>query len=72
MLPSAHSRGYAMDIAMPWVRRLDAHGALAALLLERQGWGDVNVIDQGTMWHVCVSPRAVDRLRRDFRTATGG
>jgi len=72
MLPSAHCVGYAMDIEMSWFRRFDAHGMLAALLLERQGWGDVNVIDEGQAWHVCVSPRAVTRLRRDFSTAMGG
>ncbi|MBE1490092.1 hypothetical protein H4W31_005730 [Plantactinospora soyae] len=72
MLPSGHCLGYAVDIEMSWFRRFDAHGLLAALLLERQGWGDVNVIDEGQAWHVCVSPRAASRLRRDFRTALGG
>jgi hypothetical protein len=72
MLPSGHCLGYAVDIEMSWFRRFDAHGVLAALLLERQGWGDVNVIDEGQAWHVCVSPRAATRLRRDFLTALGG
>ncbi|ROT29882.1 hypothetical protein EF879_19310 [Micromonospora sp. HM5-17] len=72
MLPSGHCLGYAMDLEMSWFRRLDAYGVLAALLRERQGWGDVNVIDEGQYWHVCVSPRAVARLRRDFLTALGG
>ncbi|AVT35309.1 hypothetical protein [Plantactinospora sp. BB1] len=72
MLPSGHCLGYAMDLEMSWLRRLDAPGMVAALLRERQGWGDVNVIDEGQTWHVCVSPRAANRLRRDFLTALGG
>ncbi|WP_422769243.1 hypothetical protein ACN28C_20995 [Plantactinospora sp. WMMC1484] len=72
MLPSGHCLGYAMDLEMSWLRRFDAPGMLAALLRERQGWGDVNVIDEGQRWHVCVSPRAASRLRRDFLTALGG
>ncbi|GIG87263.1 hypothetical protein [Plantactinospora endophytica] len=72
MLPSGHCLGYAMDIEMSWLRRFDAPGMLAALLRERQGWGDVNVIDEGQTWHLCVSPRAATRLRRDFLTALGG
>lgn len=72
MLPSGHCLGYAADVEMSWFRRFDAHGVLAALLLERQGWGDVNVIDEGQAWHVCVSPRAAARLGRDFQTALGG
>ncbi|GAB3979659.1 hypothetical protein V1634_16250 [Plantactinospora veratri] len=72
MLPSGHCLGYAMDLEMSWLRRLDAPGMVAALLRERQGWGDVNVIDEGQTWHVCVSPRAASRLRRDFLTALGG
>ncbi|MEQ4304579.1 hypothetical protein ABNF97_24910 [Plantactinospora sp. B6F1] len=72
MLPSGHCPGYAMDLEMSWLRRFDAPGMVAALLRERQGWGDVNVIDEGQTWHVCVSPRAANRLRRDFLTALGG
>ncbi|MGI5215711.1 hypothetical protein [Plantactinospora sp. CA-290183] len=72
MLPSGHCTGHAVDIEMSWFRRFDAHGTLAALLLERQGWGDVNVIDEDQFWHVCVSPRGAGRLRRDFQTAMGG
>ncbi|MGI5150416.1 hypothetical protein ACQEVC_29380 [Plantactinospora sp. CA-294935] len=72
MLPSGHCLGYAMDLEMSWLRRFDAPGMVAALLRERQGWGDVNVIDEGQTWHLCVSPRAASRLRRDFLTALGG
>jgi hypothetical protein len=66
MRPSAHCLGYAVDVEMAWFQQYGAAHALAMLLLERQGTGDVNVIDEGQAWHVCVSPTAAGRLRRDF------
>ncbi len=72
LLPSAHCVGYAVDIEMSWFRRFDVSGRLAALLAERQSAGDVNVIDEGQAWHVCLSPTGVRQLRRDFATAIGG
>lgn len=63
-VPSAHCVGYAADVEMAWLRRFDAHGTLAALLLERQRAGEANVIDEGPTWHVCVSPTAAADLRR--------
>ncbi|HXA30921.1 MAG TPA: DUF5715 family protein [Acidimicrobiales bacterium] len=72
VIPSAHCAGYAMDVEMRWFRRFDADGVLAAALLDRQDAGDVNVIDEGQAWHVCVSPTACDPLRRDYATAFGG
>jgi hypothetical protein len=68
LLPSSHCVGYAMDIEMAWFRRFGAFQALQTLLLERQALGEVNVIDEGQAWHVCVSPSAAGRLRRDFDT----
>ena len=58
-LPSAHCVGYAMDIEMSWFRRFGAAGMLAGLLLERQRAGEVNAIDEGQTWHLCLSPAAV-------------
>jgi hypothetical protein len=72
VIPSAHCAGYAMDVEMRWFRRFDADGVLAAALLDRQDIGDVNVIDEGQAWHVCVSPSACDRLQQDYATAFGG
>jgi hypothetical protein len=72
VIPSAHCAGYAMDVEMRWFRRFDADGVLAAALLDRQDNGDVNVIDEGQAWHVCVSPTACDSLRRDYATTFGG
>jgi hypothetical protein len=71
VMPSAHCAGYAMDVEMRWFRRFDADGVLAAALLDRQDAGDVNVIDEGQAWHVCVSPAASDRLRRAYATSFG-
>lgn len=55
-LPSAHCVGYAADIEMAWYRRFHAHRVLRALLLDRQDADEVNVIDEGQSWHVCLRP----------------
>jgi len=62
-LPSAHCVGYAMDVEMRWFRRYGAHLALAEVLLDGQRDGQLNVIDDGQAWHVCLSPSAVAALR---------
>jgi hypothetical protein len=61
-LPSAHCVGYAMDIEMAWFGQFGARPTLEALLLGRQRAGQVNVIDEGQAWHVCVSPEAAAEL----------
>lgn len=66
VVPSAHCVGYAADVDMAWLRRFDAHGTLAASLMERQRAGEANVIDEGPTWHVCVSPQASLTLWRDY------
>lgn len=58
-LPSSHCVGYAADIEMKWYRRFHAHRILRGLLLDRQRAGEVNVIDEGQAWHVCLRPDAV-------------
>lgn len=63
LLPSAHCVGYAADIEMTWFRRFKAEEALQRVLLERQRTGDVNVVDEGQAWHVCVRPGAGHSLR---------
>jgi hypothetical protein len=64
LLPSAHCTGYAMDIEMSWFRRFDADRILQELLLQRQATSDVNVIDEGQAWHVCIGPVTAARLRQ--------
>jgi Family of unknown function (DUF5715) len=56
LLPSAHCVGYAADVEMTWFRRFGADRALREVLLDWQQSGDVNVIDEGQAWHVCLRP----------------
>ena len=56
LLPSAHCVGYAADLEMTWFRRFGADRALQEVLLDWQQSGDVNVIDEGQAWHVCLRP----------------
>ncbi|MFC7546541.1 hypothetical protein [Plantactinospora sp. GCM10030261] len=71
LLPSSHCSGYAVDVEMAWYRRTGADTALSMLLLERQRAGDINVIDEGQAWHVCVGPAAVGPLTREYATVAG-
>jgi Family of unknown function (DUF5715) len=62
VLPSSHCVGFACDVEMHWFRRFDQDNLLARLLLERQEAGQLNVIDEGQAWHLCVNPLACDEL----------
>jgi len=64
--PSSHCVGWAVDVEMAWFERFSARKALEQVLLDRQTAGDVNVIDEGQAWHVCVSPAVVAELRHEF------
>ncbi len=64
LLPSSHCAGYAADIEMKWYRRFRAHRLLRGLLLDRQRADEVNVIDEGQAWHVCLRPDVVAGPRR--------
>jgi hypothetical protein len=68
-LPSAHCAGYAMDLEMSWFRRFGAAATLEGLVRERQQAGEVNAIDEGQTWHLCLSPAAV---AGNGRAAEGG
>ena len=63
LLPSAHCVGYAADIEMLWYRRFRAHRLLRGLLLDRQRAHEINVIDEGQAWHVCLRPDLVSGTR---------
>ena len=63
LLPSAHCVGYAADIEMNWFRQFEADEALQQVLLQRQRAGEINVIDEGQAWHVCVRPGSGRALR---------
>jgi len=66
VLPSSHCVGYACDVEMQWFRRFDHDNLLARLLLERQEAGQLNVIDEGQVWHLCVNPLAHDELQAAY------
>jgi hypothetical protein len=59
-IPSAHCRGWAADIEMLWFERFGSREALAAVLLDRRDRGDLNVIDEGRVWHICPNPARLD------------
>jgi hypothetical protein len=52
---------------MQWYRQFDDDNVLARLLLERQEAGQLNVIDEGQAWHLCVNPLARDELNAAYR-----
>lgn len=66
VLPSSHCVGYACDVEMQWFRRFDQDNLLARLLRERQEAGQLNVIDEGQAWHLCVNPLARDELHAAY------
>jgi hypothetical protein len=63
LLPSAHCAGYAADVEMTWYRNFAADHILQAVLLGHQRDGNINVIDEGQAWHVCVRPGAGRAMR---------
>ena len=71
VLPSSHCVGYACDLEMHWFRRFDRENLLARLLLERQEAGQLNVIDEGQAWHLCVNPLARDELQAAYDAELG-
>jgi hypothetical protein len=66
VLPSSHCVGYACDLEMHWFRRFDREDVLARLLLDRQEAGQLNVIDEGQAWHLCVNPLACGELQSAY------
>jgi hypothetical protein len=72
VLPSSHCVGYACDVEMQWFRRFDRANLLGRLLLERQQAGQLNVIDEGQVWHVCVSPLAQGELQAAYHAQLAG
>ena len=66
LLPSSHCAGYACDLEMKWFRQFDTGNVLARLLFARQEAGQLNVIDEGKAWHLCVSPDACGDLQAAY------
>jgi hypothetical protein len=71
MVPSGHCLGWAADVEMAWFRRFGVRDTLAELLLARQEAGEINVVDEGQAWHVCLAPTARRRLRRAYEAEMG-
>jgi hypothetical protein len=71
MLPSGHCLGWAADIELDWFARFGVRDALADLLLARQEAGEVNVVDEGQAWHVCLAPAARLRFRQAYEAEMG-
>ncbi|MEW2378967.1 DUF5715 family protein [Micromonospora sp. NPDC047812] len=71
MMPSGHCLGWAVDVEMQWFDRFGARDTLAELLLARQRAGEVNVVDEGQAWHLCLAPAARRRLRRAYEAEMG-
>ncbi|WP_328347413.1 hypothetical protein [Micromonospora sp. NBC_00421] len=71
MLPSGHCLGWAADVELAWYARFGARDVLAEILLARQAAGEVNVVDEGTVWHVCLAPAARARLRSAYEAEMG-
>ena len=61
---SSHATGYAFDVEVHWFERFGADSTLKALLLDYERAGAINAIDEGQVWHVCMSPDAVAQARR--------
>jgi len=72
VLPSSHCVGYACDLEMHWFQRFDQENLLARLLLERQEAGQLNLIDEGQAWHLCINPLACDELQAAYDLQLGG
>ena len=66
VLPSAHCAGYAADLESSWLRPFDPHNVLARILREHQEAGQLNVIDEGRTWHLCVNPNARGELQAAY------
>ncbi|MEV4773733.1 hypothetical protein [Micromonospora humida] len=71
MLPSGHCLGWAVDVELAWYARFGARDVLAEILLARQSAGELNVIDEGPDWHVCLAPTARARLRSAYEAEMG-
>ncbi|WP_088974749.1 DUF5715 family protein [Micromonospora coxensis] len=71
MVPSGHCLGWAVDVEMSWFTRFGARDVLAEILLARQAAGELNVVDEGQAWHLCLAPAARARLRSAYEAEMG-
>ncbi|KKJ94211.1 hypothetical protein [Micromonospora sp. HK10] len=71
MVPSGHCLGWAADVEVAWYQRFGARDTLTGLLLARQEAGEINVVDEGQAWHICLAPDARRRFRRAYEAEMG-
>ncbi|NES27377.1 hypothetical protein GCE86_13095 [Micromonospora terminaliae] len=71
MVPSGHCLGWAADVELEWYGRFGVRDVLAEVLLARQEAGEINVVDEGQAWHVCLAPTARRRYRRAYEAEMG-
>ncbi|MGR6319313.1 hypothetical protein Q2K19_29380 [Micromonospora soli] len=71
MVPSGHCLGWAADVELAWFRRFGVRETLADLLLARQEAGEINVVDEGQAWHLCLAPAARRRFRGAYEAEMG-
>ncbi|SBT39927.1 hypothetical protein [Micromonospora auratinigra] len=71
MVPSGHCLGWAADVELDWFHRFGARDTLAELLLARQEAGELNVVDEGQAWHLCLAPAARRRYRQAYEAEMG-
>ncbi|MFV2103274.1 DUF5715 family protein [Micromonospora sp. LOL_024] len=71
MVPSGHCLGWAADVEMEWFGHFGVRETLAGLLLNRQRAEEINVVDEGQAWHICLAPSATQRLRRAYEAEMG-
>jgi hypothetical protein len=71
VLPSSHCVGYGMDVEMRWFSRFDEKQALPSILLEHQDLGELNVIDEGQAWHICINPSTRAELAAAYHAEVG-
>jgi hypothetical protein len=72
VLPSSHCVGFACDVEMRWFRQFDQDNLFGHFLLDRQEAGQLNVIDEGQAWHLCVNPLARDELQAAYNAQLAG
>ncbi|MGC5019116.1 hypothetical protein [Micromonospora sp. DT47] len=71
MVPSGHCLGWAVDVEMEWFGRFGVRDTLVGILLARQAAGELNVVDEGQAWHLCLAPGASARLRSAYEAEMG-
>jgi hypothetical protein len=73
---SAHLAGYAVDVEQQWYKEhdLQVHRVIEGLLGELYEKQVINLIQEGTHWHVCLNPDHIphyETLAQQWERKTG-